>query len=859
MFKKRIALILGAILIAVCPVFSAQDKKEAAGKDAVEKKDSTAKKNVYQDIQKKKTAEAKGMFTITLSGGKVYFEIPDSLLEREFVMGTTIKSISDNNNGVVGSKAMNLQHITFARRDSTLLLRELESEYISPDGNIERALSKSNVGPIMKSFPVKAWGPDSSAVYDVTEMFLEHDKKYNSPFMEISKYADYERTEKFIKDLSYISGIRSFSDNLSVTSSMSYTYTLKKKGESKPLISDQPLTAELTRSILLLPEKIYHPRRGDYRIGYFHTTREQLGSTVESSKEVYFTNRWNLTPSDTAAYKRGELVEPVKPIVFYIDSDFPEWWKPYIREAVDQWNEPFEKAGFKNAIEARDFPKDDPEFDPDNIKYSCIRYAPIGIQNAMGPSWVDPRSGEIITASVYVYHDIIKLLGRWMFVQTAQTDERIRRSYIPGEILGDGLRYVISHEVGHCLGLMHNMSASYAIPVEKLRDPEFTSVNGTTTSIMDYARFNYVAQPGDAQRGVKLTPPRFGAYDYWAIRWGYTPVFDVDDFDKEAEITSGWITDSLKVGGFYKYGKQQMSSIFYDPRCQAEDLGDDVVTATRYGVKNLKYISGNFMEWCSDDDEDYSQRISLYNGILNQYLTYCQHVLLNVGGIYKNEVKSCDIEAPFLNIPREKQLEALNYMFELEKDLDWMEPLAVKNRLPIIANPIKAVRKSVEGLILMAPFLASRSDGVVTKELSSAECFGIIFDNVFGPTKKGRKLTESERAFQKEYVLNLMASAGYKVKGAGSKEIGADSWNTCPEQFGFEPSFSSGDLMYSPVCGYEWLPRAIFNRGDITVGTIYVQLLKVHKLLKRKVSSGSEEDRAHYRILIDTIEKGLEL
>lgn len=852
-------MILGAILIATSPAFCAQDKAEAVKKNAEEKKDSTVKKNAYKDIQKKKTAEAKGMFTVTLSDGKVYFEIPDRLLGREFVMGSTIKSISDNNNGVVGSKAMNLQHITFTRRDSTLLLREVESEYISTDSNIERALSKSNVGPIMKAFPVKAWGPDSSAVYDVTELFLEHDKKYNSPFMETGNYAGFERTEKFKKNLSYVCGVKSFSDNVSVTSSLSYTYTLKKHGQSKPMVTDRPLTAELTRSILLLPEEIYHPRRGDYRIGYFHTTRQQLGSTVESSRDVYFTNRWNLAPSDTAAFRRGEQVEPVKPIVFYIDSDFPEWWKPYIREAVNQWNEPFEKIGFKNAVIARDFPEDDPEFDPDNIKYSCIRYAPIGIQNAMGPSWVDPRSGEIITASVYVYHDVIKLLGRWMFVQTAQADERMRHSYIPREILGDGLRYVISHEVGHCLGLMHNMSASYAIAVEKLRDPEFTAANGTTTSIMDYARFNYVAQPGDAERGVKLTPPRFGSYDYYAIRWGYTPVFDVDDFEEEAAVTSGWITDSLKVGGFYKYGKQQMFSTFFDPRCQAEDLGDDAVAATRYGVKNLKYITGNFMEWCSDDDADYSQRINLYNGILNQYLTYCQHVLLNVGGIYKNEVKSCDSEAPFLNIPREKQLEALNYMFELEKDLGWMEPSAVKNRLPIIANPVKAVRTSVEDLILLTPFMASRSDGVVTRELSSAECFDIIFDKVFGPTKKGKKLTEGERAFQKEYVLSFMKSAGYNIKGTSAKGISSDTESTCPEQYGFERPFCAGELMYSPVSGYEWAPRSIFNSGDITVGTIYVQLLRVHKLLKKRVSSGSEEDKAHYRILIDTIEKGLEL
>lgn len=823
-------------------------KKEAV----VEQKDTTKKETKYDKLFKKEASRSEGLFTVHMVKGKVYFEVPESLLGREFVMGSTIRSISDNANGVVGSKPLELKHFTFVKVDSTIQMRTISSDFCSSDANIEKALSASATSYIERSFKVDALSNDSTAVvFDATPLFLEHDKTM-SPFSEIAAYAQYKREENFKKELSYIVDAKSFSDNVSVTSSMSYTYTMTDVS-GKTLLKDKPLTAELTRSILLLPEETYHPRCADYRIGVFFTEREEFTSG-RGSKTVYFANRWRLEPSDTVAYRAGAQVEPVKPIVWYIDSNFPEWWKPYIKEAIEQWNEPFAQIGFKNAIVALPFPDDDPEFDPDNIKYNCVRYAPIGVQNATGPSWVDPRSGEIINASVYVYHDIVSLISRWMFVQTAQTDPDVRHAQLPQEVLGDAIRYVISHEIGHTLGFMHNMSGSSVIPVESLRDPEFTQKNGTTTSIMDYARFNYVAQPGDKERGVKLTPPRFGVYDYWLIKWTYTPVFDAADFEEESAITSGWITKALLEGPYYRYGKQQFTSSFFDPRSQNEDLGDDAVAASRYGIANLKYINANFMDWLSDNDPEYEYRTQIFNGILNQYLTYAQHVTLNVGGLYKNEVKEDDVMPRYTNVPAAKQKEALDFLFEMWKDCEWMDDKAVIGRLPVVGKPSNAVRPAIEDLIIITPALCSYSDGIATRELSASQCFTIVADKVFEPTTKGRKLTAAERAFEKNFVYSIMDMGNFVIPGAKKSFAAEDCVSVTAEfEYDSDSSVRFGELMYSPIGGYEWIPRFIFNRGDISKSTLYAVLTYVRDKMNARVGSANADDKAHYQTLINTI------
>lgn len=813
-------------------------------------KTEVKKPSKYEKFFEKEKKKATGYITVHLKEGKVYFEIADSLLGREFVMGTTIKSISDNMLGTVGSKN-NLEYFTFTKADSTIQMRTLSFEYDSDEPNIRQALAKSNTGAISKTFKVESCSKDSSSVIDVTDIFLSDDKN----LVPQSMFLPYSKTENYKSDLSYIVDTKAFSDNVSVTSSLSYTYSLTDFS-GKELVKDSPLTVVMTRSILMLPKQTYHPRMADPRIGYFFTERERMSGYKKSRNTVYFTNRWRLEPSDTLAFKRGEKVEPVKPIVYYIDNDFPEWWKPYIKAAVEQWNEPFEKIGFKNAVMAKFFPKDDPEFDPDNIRYTCIRYAPIDIQNAMGPSWVDPRSGEIINASVYVYHDVIELLKNWIFVQTAQADKSVRTADIPQSVLGEGLQYVITHEVGHTLGLMHNMSASSVIPVESLRDPEFTRENGTTTSIMDYARYNYVAQPGDKERGVRLMPPRFGKYDYWAIRWGYMPVFDAEDFDKETGFFKDMLTDSLKTEPWYRYGKQQIYSVLFDPRCQNEDLGDDVIKASEYGIANLKYIMSNYLSWIDDrQDADYEFRTSLYRGLFTQYYQYFNHVLRNVGGLYKNEVVPGDGVAKFANIPRQKQLDCFNFLVKMYGDTQWIDNEKVVKKLPIVGSASFSLRNAMAQGIFSLPFMSAVSDGVVSEELSSDELLDMIFNFVWKPSISGKRLTKEDRELQQNFVNTYMAAANFKTPSSSASGIqaGEDYCKAVMHQDCLHTSTELGEFSYNPVSGFEWTPRYIFNTGKLTQASVYSVLDRARQLMKIRLSSASAEDKAHYELLISTI------
>lgn len=868
MIKK---LLLLFAMVMFCSMASAQKStpffKRIFSKKTTTVVDTVETKTDYEKLFKDKHKTTKGLITLHQIKGDLYFEFPLTLLDKEMLIGSTVSEISNNANAIIGSKPMSPLHVKFTRQGINVQLRKISHQYVTTDENsgLADALKKSTIGAVMMNMKIDAYSPDSSAiVFKMTDFFVG-DNKDMSPFDAQSLYnmAGYKRTESFQSDKSFLGEIKSFDDNVTIKSHLSYTYTLTTP-DGKEAAKDVPFTAILTRSIVLLKDKPYRPRYGDYRMAIFPTQKLVLDEEDQGIRSTYFSNRWNLEPSDKEAYTRGEKVTPVKPIVFYIDDTFPDKWKKYIKEGVEQWNEIFEQVGFKNAIMAKDFPKNDSIFDPDNLMYSCIRYAPIGISNAMGPSWTDPRSGEIITASVYVYHNVIELLNNWIFLQTSQTVEEVRTKQIPESIIGDGLRYVIAHEVGHCLGLMHNMSGSAVIPVDSLRSPSFTQQYGTTNSIMDYARFNYVAQPGDYQKGVKMTPPRFGEYDRFSMRWLYT-YFSDKSFEEESEILSQWISET-SGDPLYRYGKQQIYGVI-DPRSQMEDLGDDAMKASAYGIKNLEYIIKWMNDWLDAEDDDYSYRKKIYDGIINQYVRYIGHVYGNVGGVYLQEIKKGDKGELYESVPKEIQKEALTFLMDQVGNHDWFDNPELRGRIGIAPSVNYLVDKFLAQLIVAAPTKVILSSTLAEEEsYSFKECADDVYRFVWRSTLMESVPNETERMMQEEFLNRFMLNAQLiepqKINATGvtgllsamdiSESLHSTQLNcSCGIDHGRDMGKSE------PISGYEWSPefRLFAPIGYASDSFSYV--LQVRNLLKRVIPSSKGTVRAHYELLLQKIENSL--
>ena len=520
----------------------------------------------------------------------------------------------------------------------------------------------------------------------------------------------------------------------------------------------------------------------------------------------------------------------------------------------------------------------DPEFDPDNLKYSCVRYSPSPVANAMGPSWTDPRSGEIIQANISVYHNLIQLVRDWRFLQTSPADPAARKVEMDEEMLGDCIRYVISHEVGHTLGFMHNMAASAAVPTDSLRSPSYTRTYGTTMSIMDYARNNYVAQPGDAERGVRVTPPALGVYDYFLIRWAYTPLLDAKSSREEVPVLDKWISER-SGDPVYRYGKQQFYG-YLDPSSFEEDLGDDAVKSATYGVKNLKYVLANLHEWTGEDDKDFSFRRNMYNELLYQYIRYMNHVLVNVGGIHVNERYDGDGLPYFSIVPKEKQRRALRFMLEQTRDAEWVDDKDFQARMPIMGTYAQVLQDIALKAIFNRAALVAFGAKYTGEEspYTAEEYFEDIHGFVFAPTREGKELSGAEKKLQMALLSELISGSGVesgKIGGGGNVGI-SDAYRIAVPREIAEKSRAAYGLVgefdtemtrarwlrqaetcpSAKVRGFGWrveLPIMNYPMEPLYLST----LKKTHALLKSKADTGSDANRRHYALLLYKVEQAL--
>ena len=635
--KKIIVLLMVTCLVLPfvqdANAFGKKKKKKMPTEQTTLVRPPVKKTDPYAELLKGAKTVKGDFITLHNVKGKIFFEMPVKYFNREMLLASTMTASNNSMFCLNGFKSKDPMHIKFVMIDSTIYMCDVNTSATFDEKEavrMEKVKKLNFLDPMRRKFKREAYNTDSTAVvFDASVLFNGGEPALAPIESQSSGLLQVSETPK--TDLTIVGEMKAFDDNIMVKSTFSYDYSMRIMMFD---LGNGPLTIEATRTLLLLPEEKMRPRISDSRIGIFLTDKQYISNEEDGLQNYTLANRWRLEPKDMEAWKRGELVEPIKPIVYYIDDAFPELWRKAAKEGTLRWNKAFEKIGFKNVIQVRDFPKDDPEFDPDNLKYSCIRYVPSYTANAMGPSWVDPTTGEIINASVIVYNDVIKLNNQWRFVQTAQIDPSVRGKKLPDDIVYETLAYVIGHEVGHTLGLMHNMAASAAYPVDSLRSASFTQKYGTTPSIMDYARFNYVAQPED--KGVKLTPPDLGVYDEYAIKWLYCPIPEAVTPKDEIPTLESWIDE--KVGDpRFRYGRQQLDAR-YDPSALEEDLGDDPIKAGNYGIKNLKYILSHLNEWIQDDPTA-EHKAGLCKAIADQYVRYVNNVVMNVGGIYLNDVK----------------------------------------------------------------------------------------------------------------------------------------------------------------------------------------------------------------------------
>lgn len=607
----------------------------------------------YYNVIKPNCITDEGLFLVHNVDGKYYFEIPDTLFGRDMLQVSRIVQLPQGIGGgyVNAGTKTHEQLVRWEKKYDKVLIRTVSYVNISDDSlAISLSVKANNYEPILFAFDIAAYSPDSSnVVIEVSEFYTKDIEAISG--IEPSLRTEYKIT-KLDSERSFIEGISSYPKNVEVRQEMTYIAS-EPPGDN----TTGAITMVMNQSMILLPGKPMMPRIYDPRVGWFTLRQIDYGSKALKADSRQLIRRWRLEPSNPEAYARGRLVEPVNPIVYYLDPATPPVWRKYFKEGIELWQDVFEAAGFKNAIFAKDPPtkEEDPEFSPEDIRYSVIRYVASTTRNAMGPSVVDPRSGEIIESDIMWYHNHFRSYRNRYLLETGAANPGAQTLNTSEEEMGEMIKMVIAHEVGHALGLPHNMKASSAYPVDSLRSGSFTQRWGIAATIMDYARFNYVAQPGD--KGVRFIR-QMGPYDYYSINWGYRWLPDISSPEEEKTILNDLIRD--KEGDpVYMFGSGNGG---YDPSAQTENVGDNPVKASTYGLKNLKIVAENLVSWTAIEGEGYDELEELYGELITVWKRYIGHVVNNIGGIYQT-IKTSDQGGDiFTQLPREIQKESMLFI-----------------------------------------------------------------------------------------------------------------------------------------------------------------------------------------------------
>lgn len=834
------------------------------------KKETTEEvsKTDFEKIASESNLVSRGMFNVYAQDGKYYFEIPVSLLQRDMLVVNKLQRVPFelNDAGVNRGTNYETQMIRFEWNKEEKKIRVRQSRPLpeSPENDaITRSVRDNFISPLIADFKLEACNADSTAVIiQINDIYDGSETSINNVFDNINLGTS------AIKDLSRIMSIKAFPNNIVATSELT---TKVREG-----MSAVNVTVEVSSSLVLLPEKPMMGRLDDPKVGYFTKDLLYFSDSQQKTEEKKYITRWRLEPKpeDREAYLRGELVEPEKPIVFYIENSTPYRWRKYIKQGIEDWQVAFERAGFKNAIIAKELP-DSIAANADDINYSVVTYAASSKANAMGPSILDPRSGEILEADIMWWHNVISMVQEWITVQTGVIDPKARGTKLPDEMMGDAIRFVACHEVGHSLGLRHNMMGSWTFPTDSLRSKSFTDkMNSTASSIMDYARYNYVAQPGD---GVTAVSPHIGPYDIFAIEYGYR-WYGLPTPEAEKDVLYDFL--NKHNGRLYKYSEAQDPRSAVDPRAQNEDLGDDPVRSSELGIANLKRIVPEIIKWTTTGEkgQTYEEASRLYYAVITQWNNYLYHVMANIGGIYIENTTVGDGVKTYTYVEKEKQEASLDFLLNevlcyprwlFDTEISDYTFLLRKNPTGVIEYAPSQILKNTQGYIFWDLLSNDRLMRMLENELKNGkkaftvvEMMDKMHNSIFATTIKGGTPDVMERNLQKGFLDALITAAAESEGVKINKQLTTTSGN--PYLFHHTPWCSHDEFAIEQAERMGARRELSFYGGQVNrisdaISVKRGELLRIKKLLESRRNTSDTAARYHYDDMILRINTALGL